>query len=278
MERKTLTLGFSPCPNDTFIFYGLISKEHNSTRFMPFIADVEELNKKVFRKELDVSKISVGSYIHVWKDYVMLTTGGAFTYSEGPIIVAKKSISLEEFSSLSIAIPGEGTTANMLLDILGLHHGSRKEMIFHEIMPAIKDGKIDGGVVIHEGRWLYRSYGLEKIADLGQKWKEKTGLPLPLGVIVIKRELSKEFSSWLNSLIKASIDFAKANRQQVWPFIVKHAQEMEKDIIEKHITAFVNDFSVNMGREGKEAIRTFLKFLSSKKNIPMPELPVFWDE
>ncbi len=281
MTQQVRSLGFSPCPNDTYIFYAFTHRKIPSLPFSlrPVIAGVEALNTMAREGCLDISKISLGSYPYLWDRYVMLTAGGAISYGNGPLIVAKRPYSLQEIAPLTLAVPGYSTTANMLLDIFELHQGPRKEMLFSDIMPSICDGTVDAGVVIHEGRWTYHTYGLTKVADLGEMWETMYGLPLPLGVIVMRRDHMKGgIASLVNDAIRASIVYAREHREEVWHFIVQHASEMADEIIERHISAFVNTFSEEMETQGKEAVRRFLEALSWVRKTPFTPLPLFWDE
>ncbi|MBW1974054.1 MAG: 1,4-dihydroxy-6-naphthoate synthase [Deltaproteobacteria bacterium] len=277
--KEKLTLGISPCPNDTYIFSALLmGKVKPEIPVNPYIADVEELNKKTAKKELDISKISVFAYLSAWRDYVLLNCGGAIGKGCGPILVARRDLTPEEIQKATVAIPGKMTTAHFLLEYLNLHKGRRIEMIFHEVMPSVVSGKVDAGVVIHEGRWTYGQYGLTMVKDLGKYWEETTGLPLPLGVIAVKRSFAPEIAPLFENSIRASIDFARRCPDEVKPFIKNHAQEMDDLIIDKHIEAFVTPFTVDLGAEGKEAIKHLIFSACRCFNIEPPNIPIFWDE
>ncbi len=278
-ERNSLSIGFSSCPNDTFIFGALATGKLNTNlNFETFIGDIDELNRKATNGELDIIKISAFAYLNIWKDYVILTSGSALAKGDGPIIVAREKLSPEDISYMSMAIPGKQTTANLLLELTGMHKGPRVEMIFHEIMPAVKEKSVDAGVLIHEGRWTFHQFGLKQVMDLGKFWENKTGLPLPLGTIVIRRSMDRKTIEKVNELIVQSINYARQNREKIWPFIEKHAQEMDYDIINKHIEAFVNEFSINLDSKGKEAIRCLLELACDKLKLQKPDQPIFWDE
>jgi len=287
MDSK-LKIGFSPCPNDTFIFYGLVN---GRIPFLSFnieyvIADVEQLNRMAQARSLDVVKISVGSYLNLSNEYAILTSGGALTWKDGPIIVSRQPISMEEFRHASVAIPGRGTTAAMLLDIFKLHEGPRHEMLFSDIMPSVKSGLVDAGVVIHEGRWTYQSYGLLKLLDLGELWNKTFSVPLPLGIIAIKRELaSKGYGRLINEALRKSILYAKSHREgyseldqrELYTFIKRYANEIESHIIDRHIDAFVNEFSEDLGNVGKNAIHRAIEEMGKIRGTPKPST-LFWDE
>ncbi|MCX7823329.1 MAG: 1,4-dihydroxy-6-naphthoate synthase [Syntrophobacterales bacterium] len=276
---EILKVGFSPCPNDTFIFGALAKGKIPGVDFAIecLVSDVENLNRMAQEKALDVTKISVGSYPAIAKDYVMLTTAAALTESEGPMIVSKRPLSLEELRTASIAIPGKGTTANMLLDIFDLHTGPRVETTFSDIMPMVRDETVEAGVIIHEGRWTYKSYGLLEVLDLGRLWVQTFSLPLPLGVIVIKRDLAERgIAKIFNELIKKSIKYARERNGEIYSFILEFASEMDKEIIYKHIEAFVNEFSEDLGDRGRMAIIHFLEQMT-KKGFNLAE-KIFWNE
>ncbi len=278
-DTTFLKLGFSSCPNDTFIFGALANNFLESEPgFNVFIGDITELNQRAIQGELDIVKISAFAYLNIWQDYTILTTGGALGKGCGPIVVARQGKNPRELAGCKMAIPGKHTTAHFLLDFAGFHHGERIEMLFHQIMPSVKKGAIDAGVVIHEGRWTYHQFGLKQILDLGAFWEETTKLPLPLGVIAIKRRIDKKTMANVNSLIKKSIDYARKNSNKIWPFILKHAQEMDREIINRHIESFVNEYSLDLGNEGKEAIRELLNKACDKLKIQKPSLPLFWDD
>ncbi|MEJ5301351.1 MAG: 1,4-dihydroxy-6-naphthoate synthase [Thermodesulforhabdaceae bacterium] len=278
--KTKLAIGFSPCPNDTFIFCDLVNGKISD---LPFnieyvIADVEQLNRMAQDKRLDVVKTSVASYPNLSHEYAILTSGGALTWKDGPIVVSKQPLSMEEFRHTSIAIPGKGTTAAMLLDIFNLHEGPRHEMLFSDIMPAVRDGFVNAGVVIHEGRWTYQSYGLVKILDLGELWNKTFEVPLPLGIIAIKRTLlTKGYGQLINEALRNSILYARSHRSEVYHFIEKYASEMGKDIVDKHIDAFVNEFSEDLGIIGRRAVYRFVEEATKNKKIRKPTT-LFWDE
>lgn len=258
---RNIKLGISPCPNDTFIFGPILLGyvPLPGMRVMPHIADVEELNGLAAACELDVVKISIHAYIDIWKHYVLLTSGGAIGQGCGPIIVAKRELSDDELRIANIAIPGRRTTAHLLLELFDLHKGKKTEMVFREIMPAVQRGDVDAGVVIHEGRWTYQYFGLVCTRDLAMLWEEATGLPLPLGGIAIRRELGRDVAECLNYCIQKSILYARDHVDEIMPFILDHAQEMDRDIVQKHIESFANEFSLEAGSEGKRAIVTIIE-------------------
>jgi len=263
------SLGYSPCPNDTFIFFamarGLI--DTGSTRFKVYLADVEELNRKARKCELDITKVSISVLPNVLDDYLLLRAGGAMGRGCGPLVVARESVRMEELLNSTVAIPGKMTTAFLLFQLYGEHSGEFVEMPFDQIMPAVASGKVDAGLIIHEGRFTYPSMGLKLILDLGEWWEEKTGLPLPLGGIVMKRNLGAAAAQKVEEQIRESLKYAQAHGDEAWPYIRSLAQEMEPDVIRQHIDMFVNDFSLDLGREGEEAIRVLLEASARQQSI-----------
>lgn len=277
---QVLSLGYSTCPNDTFIFGGLAlgSVQPNGLRFEPFLADVEVLNRYAKESRLDVTKISFNAAIHCLKEYWLLRSGGALGRGCGPIVVAKKPWAPEDLANATIAIPGRLTTANLLLELSGLHRGERVEMSFEKVMRAVAAEDVDAGLVIHEGRFTYESLGLHRVLDLGAWWENHTGYPLPLGCIVIRRRLGRHTAQAVDRAIVESLDWARKHPDEVWPYIAVHAQEMASDIIARHIETFVNDFSRDVGAEGEKAVRTLLQEAARIAGVPLSDAPIFWTD
>lgn len=254
-----LELGLSPCPNDTYIFHALLhglveTGDLGSVR--PYFADVQELNRAALKRKLPVTKISAGVLPYIIDDYAILASGGALGWGCGPLVVTRNEIA--DLSRSTIAIPGRHTTANHLLDLHGGFHGPRKEMLFSEIMPAVASGEADAGIIIHEGRFTYPAYGLRLALDMGEWWESENHLPLPLGVIAIRRDLADAIGTAIENAISASCAFANANPEASKEFIRGHAQELDEAVTRAHIRTFVNDYSLALGEEGKSAIRSFL--------------------
>jgi 1,4-dihydroxy-6-naphthoate synthase len=275
---QVLHLGYSPCPNDTFIFCGLASGRVSADPYdlKITLADVEWLNRQALSGSLDITKVSIYAMLRLLDSYWLLDSGGAIGRGCGPLIVAREAFTPAELLEKRVAIPGRMTTASLLLQLSGLHRGPLHEMAFDQIMPAVQRGDVDAGVIIHEGRFTYPAYGLTEVLDLGAWWERETGLPLPLGGIAVKRELGSRVASFFEGKIRESILHARAHPEEVWPYVRQHAQEMAPDVIRSHIDMFVNDFSVEAGVEGKRAIRALLEAAASQQNSPMPALPLFW--
>ena len=229
-----LRLGLSPCPNDTFIFDALLNGKIDTEglEIEACFADVEQLNKWAFKGKLDVTKLSFNAFTHCISDYILLDSGSALGKNCGPLLIKKPEIILSEDSKL--AIPGKHTTANMLLELAFPNYQNKIETCFSNIETDILQGKVDAGVIIHENRFTYMNKGLEKVADLGDLWENETGLPIPLGGIVIKRYFTTEIHKMFERVVRKSIEYAFANKTSSLDFVRLHAQEMEREIIESH--------------------------------------------
>lgn len=252
-----LSLGFSPCPNDTFIFDALIHHKIDTEGldFEVVFDDVETLNQKAFKADLDITKLSYHAFAYAIKDYVLLDAGSALGFGVGPMLICKTPQDLNE-PNLRVGIPGKYTTANFLLSLAYPHLKNKKEMLFSDIEQKLINNEIDLGLIIHENRFTYQNKGLTKVKDLGEYWDETTKCAIPLGGIVIKRSLSDEVKQKVNRLIRKSVEFAFENPKSALPFIKEHAQEMEEAVMYQHIDLYVNKYSVNLGKEGKKAIQT----------------------
>jgi 1,4-dihydroxy-6-naphthoate synthase len=251
-----LRLGFSSCPNDTFIFEALINKrlESNGIEFDVYIADVEELNEMAERAVLDITKISYRSFFDVQKSYGLLRTGGALGKGCGPLLIARKDAVPKDIYQASIAIPGTRTTANFLLNYAYPGLKNVKPFLFSDIERAVVEGTVDAGVIIHENRFTYQNKGLVEIKDLGEHWEMQTKAPIPLGAIVIKRSLGSILALKINSLIRESIEMAFEQPSLAKPYIKSLASEMDDDVLQAHINLYVNDFSLDIGKSGEMAI------------------------
>lgn len=256
-----LQLGLSPCPNDTYIFHallhGLVRPESgDSIDFEPVFADVQALNRAALAGSLPVTKVSAGVLPHIIEKYAVLASGGAMGWGCGPLVVAR-SEDIDPARAL-VAIPGRHTAANRLLDLHGGFAGARMEMVFSEIMPAVASGAADIGVIIHEGRFTYQKQGLSRLLDLGEWWENQYGLPLPLGAIVVRRDIAAALGRPLEAAIAASIHYANANPQASREFVRAHAQELDEEVTRAHISTFVTEFSIDPGELGKAALSCFL--------------------
>lgn len=265
-----LTLGFSTCPNDTFIFDALVNSrvDTEGLEFEPVLGDVEELNRRAFLGEIDITKISYHAYAYLSDRYRILTSGSALGHNNGPLLVSKRKIYPDELSSIRIAIPGKHTTANLLLSIAWPEAIDKTEYLFSEIEEAVLDNEIDAGLLIHENRFTYEKRGLKKISDLGEFWNELTDSPIPLGAISVNRSIPDNIALAIDRSLKRSIEFAFNNPESSYPYVKKHAVSMEKDVMLKHIDLYVNQYTLDLGSEGKKAIRRLYKEASSRSVIP----------
>jgi len=269
-----LTLGFSPCPNDTFIFdamvHGRIDTE--GLEFDYFLADVEELNLKAFSARVDITKMSYHAYAYAAEDYLILDSGSALGRKNGPLLIAKKPLKPEELVHKLIAIPGKYTTANLLFSIAWPEAVNKKEYLFSDIEEALLKEEVDAGLIIHETRFTYHKKGLVKIADMGEFWENLTDMPIPLGAIVIKRSVPGNIALKVNRVLRRSLEYAYKNSMASFDFVAGHAQEMDKDVMNNHIRLFVNKFTLNLGTEGRNAINKLFSVAAEKSIIPkMPQ-------
>ena len=256
-KEQIIKIGYSPCPNDTFIFDALVHQKIDTRgfRFEPVLQDVEQLNQMAFRNELDVTKLSFHAYAQVNNDYQLLTAGSALGNGVGPLFIARKHSSKPETDFTSVAIPGKNTTANFLFSIFFPNIKVKKEMIFSAIENAVISSETDAGVIIHENRFTYEQKGLVKIADLGELWEKSTGQAIPLGGIAVRRNFSSEIKSQINQLVRESVEFAFKNPDESADYVCAHAQEMDPAVRQKHIDLYVNQYSIDLGEKGKDAIR-----------------------
>ncbi len=262
---KTLKLGFSPCPNDTFIFHAMTHSliDTDGLLFETDITDVEELNRAAMSELNDVTKLSFHAWLKLKEKYKLLRSGAALGFGCGPILVSKSG-SLDK--NHRIAVPGELTTAALLLKIYLPDAADLVYTRFDNIMPGIVSGEFDAGVIIHEGRFVYNDYGLNQVVDLGEWWETKTGMPIPLGCIAIKRSLGDKLTKSIERMIRESVQYAFLHPVESRGFIKQHAAEMNDDVINHHIKLYVNNYSVDLGNEGLEAVHV-LETLASEKGI-----------
>ena len=276
LPRDGITLGFSPCPNDTFIFHALV------TRMVPSpcpvrerLEDVETLNRLVLAGSLDVSKISYHLLGHVRDRYALLRAGGALGRGCGPLVVAREPLDPARLHTLSIALPGEYTTASLLLRLFEPRCTRTACMPFHEIMKRVAAGDVDAGVVIHESRFTLHEHSLVKVLDLGQWWEETTGHPIPLGGIVARRELG-DLIPKIDRAITASVDAARANPGASTAYVRSHSQEMSGDVCAAHIALYVNEFSRDLGKSGARAVECLMKRAEKAGIIPRSAAGLFY--
>ena len=260
-----LTIGFSPCPNDTFIFDAMVhgKVDTEGLTFKYRLEDVETLNRLARQGELEVSKISYGALPLVLHNYQVLNAGGALGKGVGPLLVSKKPMTEDEINEASIVLPGQHTTAHLLFT-LAYPNAKKKTFIpFDKIEDAVLNGVAECGVIIHENRFTYAAKGLVKLADLGEVWEQRTGQPIPLGGIIIHRSLGKELANKVDRVIKRSLEYAFKHYPELAPFVREHAQEMEESVMRQHIDLYVNEHSLDLGAGGKAAVWKLLMVSST---------------
>jgi 1,4-dihydroxy-6-naphthoate synthase len=268
----TLSLGFSPCPNDCFMFDAIVNKrvDLEGLEFSVRLADVEALNQAAFAGDADVTKLSYHAYAFCIGDYVLLDAGSALGRNCGPLLISKRAISRDEVAAgrLRIAIPGKYTTANFLLGLAFPQAQDKTALVFSEIEPALLQDRFDAGLIIHENRFTYAAKGLRKIIDLGEFWEEETGAPIPLGGIVIKRSMPDDVKQRVNRVIRRSVEYAFAHRTASLDYVRAHAQEMSEDVMYRHIDLYVNEYSVDLGKEGRRAVELLFERAAATGIIP----------
>jgi 1,4-dihydroxy-6-naphthoate synthase len=269
-----LSLGFSPCPNDTFIFdamvHGRIDTE--GLEFDYFLTDVEDLNKRALSSDVDITKISYHAYAYVAENYLILDSGSALGHRNGPLLISKRRIGIDELSKLRIAIPGKYTTANLLFSIAWPEIINKTEYVFSKIEDALLKDEVDAGLIIHETRFTYYKRGLHKLADMGEYWEGLTGLPIPLGAIVIKRDIPDDIALKVNRIVRRSLEYAYKDSFASYDFVAGNAREMDSTVMNNHIKLFVNEYTLNLGNRGREAIVELFRIARQKNVIPvLPE-------
>lgn len=271
-----LTLGFSPCPNDCFIFDAMVHGKIDTEglEFDVVMEDVEALNQRAFKSELDITKLSFHAFLYVQENYILLKSGSALGFNCGPLLIQDSRFKVQDLNDAKIAIPGKNTTANFLLSLAYPNAKNKEEVLFSEIEQGVLDGKYDAGLIIHESRFTYEQKGLKKIMDLGEFWESLIHAPIPLGGIVARRKFDNDLLQKINRLIKKSVEYAYANTPDVMPYVKQHAQEMSEYVMKKHIDLYVNQFSVDLGKTGKDAIDILFKKALEQKLITKITEPI----
>ena len=286
MSDTKLTLGFSPCPNDTFIFdamvHGKIDTEDLS--FEVLMTDVEELNQKAFQKKLDITKLSYHAFAYLTDDYVLLESGSALGFGVGPILITNYKLQITDYKisnlqsaicNYKIAIPGKYTTANFLLRLAFPEAKNKTEMLFSDIEDAVLSGKADAGLIIHENRFTYEKRGLYKIIDFGEYWETLTNSPIPLGGIVVKRNLSDEIKNKINRVMRRSVEYAYANPEASRSFVKENAQTMSEEVMQQHINLYVNDYTIDLGEKGRNSVKLLFDKAKQVGVIPKTNENIF---
>ncbi|HDP55403.1 MAG TPA: 1,4-dihydroxy-6-naphthoate synthase [Bacteroidetes bacterium] len=274
-----IQLAFSTCPNDTFIFEALANNRFSDVNysFNYALADIQELNRLALDAQVDMVKISYALYPMISENYQLLTAGSALGRGVGPLVVSKRKIYPDEVEYAKVAIPGETTTANLLFTLAFPKAENKQVYLFSDIEEAVLQNEADVGVLIHEGRFTFEQKGLKKIIDLGDFWERTSSHPIPLGGIAVRRSLPEKVKHELNNLTRQSVEFAFANTKVVMPFVKKYAQEMDEQVMQKHISLYVNSFTINLGEKGKQAVTDLLNRSASFEQFKQYVLaePVF---
>ncbi len=278
----TLSLGFSPCPNDTFIFDALVNGgiDTGGLRLEPVLEDVETLNRWALEGKLHITKLSYAAFLHLPQQYALLRTGSALGRGVGPLLLSRAplplGVALEEWlSTARIAIPGKATTAALLLSLAFSAATNKTEVVFSGIEAAVLQGCFDAGLVIHESRFTYAARGLHKLLDLGDWWEGETGAAIPLGGICARRDLPTGVIHQVDALIRQSIEAAWKRHPQLSPYVVQHAQEMSEEVMRQHIALYVNDYTTDLGEEGTRAVEVLFEKALEAGIIPAMPAALF---
>jgi 1,4-dihydroxy-6-naphthoate synthase len=278
LNLEPLSLAYSPCPNDTFIFTPWVEgRISGAPLVVERFEDIDTLNRIALAGEPDVVKISFHAYGHLRDRYVLLRSGGALGRGCGPLVVARTPFGENDLAQKTVAIPGKLTTAALLVRLFApdLSEATITVMPFNEIMPAVCNGQVDAGVIIHESRFTYQRHGLTQIVDLGEWWERTTAHAIPLGGIAMRRDLGDALIRRTEQALSASVEYAHAHPAHVWPAIRRHAQEMEDEVMRQHIALYVNDFTRDYGVEGEDAIRHLLATAEGLGIVPHSRQPLF---
>ena len=268
-----MEIGFSPCPNDTFTFYALVhGKVPAPAPVRPVLEDVETLNRWALEGRLPLTKLSYAAYARVRDRYVALRSGGALGRGVGPLIVARRP--LKSLKGARVAVPGRNTTAFLLLSLYA-EDFLPVEVRYDQIMPLVARGEVEAGLIIHESRFTYPEYGLGKVLDLGEWWEGWTGLPLPFGAILARRELGEEAIRAWDEAVRGSLEYALAHPEKTLPFLKAHAQELSEEVIWAHVKTYVNAFSLDVGKEGEAAVRRLFQEAEARGILPASSQPLF---
>ena len=272
-----MTLGFSPCPNDTFIFDALVhgKVDTEGLSFEPVIEDVEALNRRAFAGEVDITKLSYHALAHLTDHFALLHAGSALGRNCGPLLVARQPLGEMEINRASVAIPGHMTTANFLLGLAYPLVTQRTELLFSDIENAVLDGRFDAGLLIHENRFTYAQKGLVKLLDLGEFWERHTGFPIPLGGIVVNRRVDLALWPVIDRVLRRSVAYAFEHPYDVMPYVSQHAQAMDPAVMKAHIDLYVTDFTLDLGIEGRAAVQELFRRGRALGLTPGAEADIF---
>ncbi|MBK7291321.1 MAG: 1,4-dihydroxy-6-naphthoate synthase [Chitinophagaceae bacterium] len=270
-----LSLGFSPCPNDTFIFDALVNNKIDTEglEFDVCLEDVETLNKWALEGKLDITKLSFPAFFRSLENYMLLNSGSALGKGVGPLLITDSAneFNTEDINQSSVALPGLHTTANLLFSFAYPDAVDKKFILFSEIENALLNRETDLGVIIHENRFTYQQKGLHKVKDLGEYWEEKMESPIPLGGIAINQSIKRSTALKVDQLIRKSLDFAFSNYPFITDYVKQHSQSMSEDVMRQHIDLYVNNYSLDLGEEGKLAIENLYQVFQEINNIEADE-------
>lgn len=274
--KNRVSLGISPCPNDTYIFHALLEGLVPSPcKLDLYMADVEELNNRALAGTSEVTKLSVGVVPEIMDRYALLHSGAALGWGCGPLVVAREPLTEEAMRAARVAVPGRRTTANLLLELHGGFQGPREEMIFDAVIPAVAEGRVECGVIIHEGRFTYGQYGLCRLLDLGEWWESAFAVPLPLGAIAVRRDMERETALAVQEAIRASLEYAHEHSEASREFVRRHAREMDPAVTASHIRTFVTEYSLDLGKQGRDAVELLVGRAAARSGRTLPEAGLF---
>lgn len=270
--KRTIHVGHSPDPDDAFMFHALANDKFDTgdLQFVHELQDIETLNRRAMKGELEVSAVSIHAYAHLLDKYALLPSGCSMGDKYGPMVVASRPMAIEELKKIKIAIPGTMTTAFLTLRLLLPESFEYEVMPFDEIIPAVASGKYEAGLIIHEGQLTFQNQGLHLVVDLGVWWQEKTGLPLPLGGNVVRRDLGPDLMKRISEYIKRSIQFSLDHREEALQHALKYARDMDISLADKFVGMYVNEWTLDYGPRGREAVRRLLEEAHKAGIIPKP--------
>jgi 1,4-dihydroxy-6-naphthoate synthase len=271
MEKREITLGHSPDPDDAFMFYALAADKIDTEglAFSHVIQDIETLNRRAMNAELDVTAVSIHTYAYVLDQYALLTSGASMGEDYGPLVISRQPITIDELRTVTVAVPGHMTTAYLTLRLC---IGDVKTVVvpFDQIMDAVERGDVDAGLLIHEGQLTYSARGFQKVIDLGEWWMSETGLPLPLGGNAIRKSLGPELIAKVSKLLRQSIEYGLKNREVAVRHSMKYGRGMAESLTDKFVGMYVNDYTIDYGERGREAVRLLLQRAHKAGIIPRP--------
>lgn len=267
-----LSLAYSPCPNDCFIFDAMVHGKIDTEglEFEVLLEDVESLNRMALNGQCDITKLSFHAYAYCITHYILLRSGSALGFNCGPLLITRPDVTQIHPEQMKVAIPGKMTTANFLLSLAYPEMKNKAELVFNEIEEAVLSGKVDAGLIIHENRFTYEQKGLVKIRDLGEFWQDLVNAPIPLGGIFMRRTFNDELLQKVNRVIKRSVQFAFDNPESAMPYVRQHAQEMREEVMRQHIQLYVNTFSLDLQEIGSNAIHTLFNTAHTRGVFTLP--------